>query len=53
MRLIDLDDFAQSNTAGKTAVLKVLEKWEREHPLEKIVIREDDEWTITMQRQKN
>ena len=52
MRLIDLDDFAKSNVTGKTAVLKVLEKWEQEHQLEKIVIREDDEWTITMQRQK-
>lgn len=52
MKLIDLDDFANSNVSGKTAVLKVLDKWEKEHPLEKIVVQED-EWEITMKKLKS
>ena len=50
MRLVDIDDFAASNETGKTAVLKILEKWEKEHPLTEIKIPYDSDWEIHMRR---
>ena len=49
MRLVDIDDLKKSNVAGKTAVIKFLEKYEKDHPVKKIVAR-DGEWEITMER---
>lgn len=52
MRLVDLDDYAASNETGKTAVLKAMEKWEKEHPLTEIKIPYGEGWKITMKRKK-
>ena len=51
-RLIDIDEFAAGNETGKTAVLKVLEKWEREHPLTEIRIPYDSGWEIRLTRKQ-
>ena len=51
MRLINLDEFANGNVTGKTQILKVLDKWEKEHPLTEIVIPHDG-WEITMTRKE-
>ncbi len=52
LRLVDIDDFAASNETGKTAVLKIMEKWEREHPLTEIKIPYGEGWEITLTRKK-
>lgn len=52
MRLVDLDDFAKDNVTGKTQILKVMDKWEKEHPLKEIKIPYGDEWEITMTRKE-
>lgn len=52
MRLVNLDEFAEGNVTGKTQILKVLDKWEKEHPLKEIKIPYGDEWEITMTRKE-
>ena len=32
-RLVDIDEFAAGNQVGKTAVIKVLDRWEKQHPI--------------------
>lgn len=50
MRLVDLDDYAASNETGKTAVLKAMEKWEKEHPLTEIKIPYGSGWELRLTR---
>ena len=45
MRLVDLDEL---DMPGATMVKKVLDKWEKEHPITEIVVREDDEWQVVL-----
>ena len=42
MRLVDIDDFAVSRTNGRSAVMKVLEKYESENPLKEIRFKNSD-----------
>ena len=50
MRLVDIYDYAASNETGKTAVLKALEKWEKEHPLTEIRIPYGSGWEVTLKK---
>ena len=51
MRLIDLDTL---DLPGKTQIMKQLNKYQKEHPIKEIVVREDDEWIVMLKRkQKN
>lgn len=52
MRLINLDEFAASHQNGWAAVMRVLDKWEKEHPLTQVCIRDCDGWEITMTRKE-
>jgi hypothetical protein len=49
MRLVDLDKL---NIPGKSKVLEVLDRWEKEHLVTEITAREDDEWDIRLVRKK-
>ena len=50
MRLINLDDFAASCQNGKTAVMKMLEKWEKEHPINTILVQDTDDFDVYLVR---
>ena len=50
MRLIDLD---QLDMPGATMVKRQLEKWVKDHPINEIVVREDDEWIVKLERKQN
>lgn len=52
MRLINLDEFAESNATGKTQMMKILDRWEKEHPLKEIRVMLDDGWQIEMTRKE-
>ena len=52
MRLIDIDDYAASNVTGRTAVLKALEKWEKEHPITELTIPYG-EWEVIVKKKEN
>lgn len=47
MRLVDLDNL---DLPGKTQILKVLDRYEKEHPITKLTIQQGDGWEITMTR---
>ena len=59
MRLVDLDKL---DCAGKTQILKVLSKYEQEHPLTELTLsgrdwdvelhRVEGEWPITIRRKQ-
>lgn len=53
MRLVDIDDYAASNETGKTAVLKALEKWERQHPLTEIELKESENYDVLLKKDGN
>lgn len=45
MRLVDLDKL---DMTGATMVRRFLDRWEKEHPITEIVVREDDEWIVVL-----
>lgn len=49
MRLVDLDKL---DMPGATMVKRQLDKWEKEHPIKEIVVREDDEWNVLLVRKQ-
>ncbi len=52
MRLINLDELEKESFNGKTAVMKVLGKYEQEHPIDRVTIRDDGEWHVVLERRK-
>ena len=52
MRLINLDELEKETFNGKTAVMKMLSRYEKEHPIDRVTIRDDGEWNIVLERRK-
>lgn len=50
MRLINIDEFAASCQNGKTAVMKMLDKWEKENPVNRILVEEAGEFDVYLVR---
>ena len=46
---VDLDALEM---AGNKMVRRVLEKWLESHPVNEVVIREDDEWIVKLERKQ-
>ena len=47
MRLVNLDEFAAGKQNGRTAVMKVLDRWEKEHPVNLLELKMSD-YDITL-----
>lgn len=52
MRLVDIDELANSTFTGKTACLKALERYWEENPVMKVTIREDSEYDVVLVRKE-
>lgn len=52
MRLVDIDDLANSTFSGKTACLKALEKYWEENPIREIRVQELGEYDVVLVRRE-
>ncbi len=52
MRLVDIDDLANSNFSGKTACLKALERYWEENPVREIRVQELGEYDVVLVRKE-
>lgn len=52
MRLVDIDDLANSTFTGKTACLKALEKYWEENPIREIRVQELGEYEVVLVRRE-
>lgn len=52
MRLVDIDNLAQSTFTGKTACLKALEKYWEQNPVKEIKVQELGEYEVVLVRKE-
>lgn len=52
MRLVDIDELAASTFSGKTACMKILERYWEQNPVKEIKIREIDEYEVVLVRKE-